>query len=214
MVEALNTLIDAAMVAPWAGMAIFLICAIDAFFPVVPGETVVIAAGVLAASGEHSLPWVIVLAATGAFVGDHVSYLIGRVLGRRGAHRLLRGDRGRAALARANSTLRTRGGLMIVALRFVPGGRTATTLTAGALRYPLLRYSAFDAAAACCWAIYATLIGYFAGGLFQHNHLLAVVVGIGVSVGISAIVETVRFVIRRRRTADRAAAVVTDRVRV
>ena len=204
MVEAINALIEAAMTSSWAGLAIFLVCALDAFFPVVPSETTVIAAGVLAASGNQNLLWVIGLAAAGAFVGDHVSYTFGRVLGRRGAQRLLRGGRGRTALAWAEGALGTRGGLMIVALRFVPGGRTATTLMAGILRYPLLRFSGFDAVAVCCWAAYSGLIGYFAGGVFRGNHLLAVVVGVGVSVGISAVVETIRLVIRRRASRARA----------
>ncbi|MQA85579.1 MAG: DedA family protein [Streptosporangiales bacterium] len=203
MLEYINELIGSIMGSPSAYPAIFLVCAIDAFFPAVPSETVVIAAAAVRAAGDPGLLWVIVLAAIGAFVGDHVSYAIGRFFGSRAVRRLLGGRRGRAAQEWAERMLLERGGLIIVALRFIPGGRTATTLAAGTLRYPLRRFTAFDAVAALCWAMYATGIGYFAGGLFKGNHLLAVVVGIGVSVAMSAVVETVRHLLRRRRTTDR-----------
>ncbi len=202
MVEAVNAFIGSAMASPWALLAIFLVCAIDAFFPVVPSETTVIAAGTVAAAGDQSLLWAVMLAASGAFAGDHVSYAIGRQLGVRAVRRVLRGQKGRAVQQWAEKALRTRGGLMIVALRFVPGGRTATTVTAGTLHYPLWRFSAFAGLAAALWAMYGGFIGYFAGETFQGNHLLAVTVGIGVSAAISVVTEIVRVLVRRGR--DRA----------
>lgn len=200
MLESINELIGSAMASPWAALAIFLICCIDAFFPPVPSETVVIAAAAVAgAGGSQSLPSILFLAAAGAFAGDHISYLIGRFLGAQALRRLLSGERGSAAQARVRRALDLRGGLIIVAARFIPGGRTTTTITAGALAYPLPRFAVFDALAASCWAVYSALIGFFAGGLFEGDFLLAVVVGVGVSVGISIVVETVRFAIRRYR---------------
>ncbi|MGH3318836.1 MAG: VTT domain-containing protein [Streptosporangiaceae bacterium] len=190
--EPVNATLDALMASPWALALIFAVCALDAFLPVVPGETVVIAGAVLAASGEQNLLWVIVLAAAGSFVGDHLSYLLGRRLGGRAVGRLVRGRRSRVAGEWAESVLRTRGGLLLVAFRFIPGGRTASTLAAGALGYPLRRFTAFDALAAACWGTYAALLGYSTGGLFKHNALLAVGVGLGVSVALTLAVETVR----------------------
>lgn len=199
MIDAINSLIEAIMASPWAYVAIFLVSAIDAFFPVVPSETTVIAGGVLAAAGKQTLVWVLLVGASGAFVGDHISYLLGRVLGRPAIERLMRGDRGRQARAWAMHALRTRGGLMIVLCRFIPGGRTATTLAAGALSYPLGRFSPFDALAAACWASYSGLVGYFAGGVFKGNALLGMIVGVGITVAISAIVETARWALRRHQ---------------
>lgn len=198
MINAINTFIDAFMGSPWAWMAIFGVCALDAFLPVVPSETTVIAAGVLAAAGDQNLAWVIALAMVGAFVGDNVSYLLGRVLGTRVTARVLRGPRGHAAYERARRTLHNRGGLIIVAARFVPGGRTATTLAAGTVRYPLPRFAVFAAVAALLWAVYASLIGYWSGGLLEGNPLLAVAFGIGVSAALTVVVETGRFVWRRK----------------
>ncbi len=205
MIEAINALIETIMASPWALLAIFLVSLLDAFFPVVPSETTVIAGGALAATGGLSLPWMILAALAGALIGDHVSYGIGRLAGTRAAGALLRGDKGRAARAWAEDMLRIRGGLAIVALRFVPGGRTATTLTAGTLSYPLPRFTAFASVAALLWATYGGLVGYLAGGLFRGNHLLAVAVGIGISVVLSAVAETARYLLRRRRLAGSAA---------
>lgn len=199
MTDAINGMIEAVMASPWGYLAIFLVSAVDAFFPVIPSETTVIAAGVLAAAGKQTLLWVIILGALGAFAGDHVSYLIGRFLGRPAIEHLLRGQRGNRARAWGTQTLRARGGLMIVVCRFIPGGRTATTLAAGALSYPVARFSAFDALAGLCWATYAGLIGYFTGEAFRGNHLLAVGAGIGFAAALSAVVEIIRWLLRRRR---------------
>lgn len=198
MIDAINGLIEAVMASPWAYLAIFLVSAVDAFFPVVPSETTVIAAGVLAAAGKQSLLWVIAVGGLGAVAGDHISYLIGRLFGRPAIDWLLRGDRGRQAREWATRALRTRGGLMIVVCRFIPGGRTATTLAAGALSYPLSRFTPFDALAAACWATYSALIGYFTGAALQGNHLLAVGVGIGVAVALSLVAEVTRWALRHR----------------
>lgn len=203
LIETINSLIDAFMGSPWAWVTILLVCAVDAFFPVVPSETTVIAAGVLAAAGDQSLVMVIVLAMVGAFVGDNVSYLLGRSLGHRAVRSFLRGRRGQAAYQGARRALRSRGGLMIVAARFVPGGRTATTLTAGTVGYPLPRFCAFAALAGLLWALYAALIGFWAGGVFEGNHLLAVALGVGLSAAMTVVVETVRFLHRRLRGTQR-----------
>ncbi|MUL41947.1 DedA family protein [Streptomonospora sp. PA3] len=194
------------MASQWALVAIFLVCVLDAFFPVVPSETTVIAAGALAASGDADLAAAIAVAAAGAFVGDHVSYAIGRLLGTRATARLLPGKRGRAAREWATGALRVRGGLMIVALRFVPGGRTATTFAAGTLEYPLARFAAFAALAAVLWALYSGLVGFAAGEAFAGNHLLAVTIGVGFSAGIGIATEAVRFLVRRRRRAASSGA--------
>ena len=61
----------------WSYPVIFLVSMLDAFFPFVPSETVVITAGVIASVGDLSLPLVIVCASLGALVGDNISYGLG-----------------------------------------------------------------------------------------------------------------------------------------
>src|SRR5438046_10414593 len=61
----------------WAYAAVFLLALLDAILPVVPSETAVITAGVVAAGGRLSLALVVVSAAVGAVAGDNIAYLVG-----------------------------------------------------------------------------------------------------------------------------------------
>ena len=69
-----NQIADWVSGAWWSYFVIFGVAAVDAFFPLVPSETVVILGGNLAASGDLSLPLVMVAAAAGAIVGDNICY--------------------------------------------------------------------------------------------------------------------------------------------
>jgi membrane protein DedA with SNARE-associated domain len=191
-------LVNGVMASPWIYLALFLLAMIDAFFPAVPSETVVITAGVFAVSGSPNLIAVIAVAAAGAFVGDHISYLIGRIAGDRGLSRMKPGTKRRAAYDWATRALAERGGLVLVAARYIPGGRTAATITTGAAGYPLRKFAAFDALAAISWGAYSGLIGYLGGAAFEHNPLAGLLLGFGIAFGITAIVEVVRHLRRRR----------------
>lgn len=200
MTDTILQLVDGVMASPWIYLVIFTLAAVDAFFPAVPSETVVITAGVFAAStGNPNLLLVIAVAAVGAFVGDHISYLIGRLFGDKLLNRMKPGTKRRKAYDWATQAIEERGGLVLVVARYIPGGRTAATLTTGAGRYPLRRFSAFDALAAVSWGVYGGLIGYLGGAAFEHNPLAGVLLGFGIAFGITAIVEIVRYV-RKRRT--------------
>lgn len=96
-----------------------------------------ITAGVFAATGEPNLIAVIAVAALGAFTGDHTSYLIGRTAGGRLLARTRPGTRRPAAFDWAGKALAERGGLILVVARYIPGGRTATTIAMGTVGYPL-----------------------------------------------------------------------------
>jgi len=77
MTDAILPFVEDVMSSPWIYMVLFAIAALDGVLPVVPSETSVLTAGVFAASGETSLPLVILAAALGAFAGDQVSYAFG-----------------------------------------------------------------------------------------------------------------------------------------
>src|SRR5688572_31799166 len=63
---------------PWTYLFLFVIAALDVIIPLVPSETSVILAGVLASTGDLHLVLVILFAAAGAIVGDNTAYWIGR----------------------------------------------------------------------------------------------------------------------------------------
>ena len=119
----------------WAYAIIFVLALLDALVPVVPSETSVITAGVVASSGDLSVPLVVAAAAAGAFAGDNTAYLLGRRFGRRIEARFFRGERGGKQIRWAERQLDERGGELIVIGRFIPGGRTAVTLSAGTLGF-------------------------------------------------------------------------------
>src|SRR5262249_32740060 len=73
MEEVFHSLVNAVSGAWWSYPLIFAVAMLDAFFPLVPSETVAITSGVLAGSGDLSLPLCILCAAAGAFVGDNIS---------------------------------------------------------------------------------------------------------------------------------------------
>jgi membrane protein DedA with SNARE-associated domain len=171
---------------------VFLVAALDAFFPLVPSETAVITAGTVAATGDLFLWAIIPAAALGAFVGDNVSYGLGAVFGERAAKRLFRGERGRRRLRKAQRLLDRYGALVIVLARFIPGGRTATTFAAGTLDLTWRRFVLYDAIAVTVWAVYATMIGYLGGTAFRESIWQALLLGFGVAIAVTALIELVR----------------------
>jgi membrane-associated protein len=181
----------------WAYLILFLFAFLDALVPIVPSETAVITAGVVAASGDLSLGLIIPAAAAGAFLGDNTAYLIGRRFGGRATERFFSGEKAQQRLGWAEEQLRERGGELIVIARFIPGGRTAVTLSAGTLRYPWRRFVVFDAAAALVWASYAALLGYYGGRTFES--FWGLVLALTTAFAIAGGVELFRWVQRRRR---------------
>ena len=199
MTDALLELVHQAMASPWIYLAIALFAALDAFLPVFPSESAVITAGVFAVQGTPELGLVVLAAAVGALVGDHVSYGIGRAFGPRLRGRPGTGNRRAKAVDAAGRALAARGGTVLVVARYIPGGRTAATVTAGAVGFPLRRFTAFTAAAALLWGTYSALVGYLGGLAFEREPLKAVLLGIGLALAVSAVVELVRWA-RRDRT--------------
>lgn len=176
----------------WAYGIVVLFCLLDAFFPVVPSETAVITAGVVAAAGDLSLGLTVAAATAGAFVGDNVSYLIGRRFGNTIVDRFFTGEKAQRRLGRAQRQLRRRGVQLILVGRFVPGGRTAVTISAGLLEFPWARFLAPDAAAALGWALYASLLGYFGGHAFEDEPWKGLLLAVALGVALGGIVEAGR----------------------
>ena len=141
----------------------------DVLFPLIPSETIVITAAVLAAQGDLWI-WLIVLAtAAGAFVGDNISYLVGRVAGDPVVRRIVRGRKSKRRLEWAERAIQRRGSLLVLVGRFIPGGRTASTLAAGTLEMEYRKFAAADAIAALLWALYVSLVGYVGGATFKES---------------------------------------------
>ncbi|MFL5898481.1 MAG: DedA family protein [Solirubrobacterales bacterium] len=148
---------------------VFAAAATDVLFPLVPSETIVITASVLAAQGDLFIWLIVPLVALGAFLGDNLCYLLGRAVGDPVADRLFKGEQGQARLRWAETALCRRGAILIGVGRFIPGGRTATTFAAGTLEMPYRQFVVADAFAAVLWALYVSMLGYLGGETFKDN---------------------------------------------
>ena len=197
MSDAITDYVEGAMGSPWIYAALLALAMVDAFFPAVPSESLMVSAGVFAASGQPDLVGIIAAAAAGAFAGDHISYLLGRTAGGRLLRRAAPGSRKAAALERGGRLLDDRGGTILIVCRYIPGARTAITLTAGAVAYPLRRFSMFDGIAALSWGAYSALVGYLGGAAFEDEPLKGLALGLGIALTVTLMVEVVRHVRRR-----------------
>ena len=183
----------------WAYAILFALALLDALVPIVPSETSVITAGVVASSGDLNIMLVILFAATGAFAGDNISYAIGRRFGPRIEKRFFGGEKGRERVAWAHRQIEERGGELIVIARFIPAGRTVVTLSSGTLGYPWRRFVLFDAIAATSWALYASLLGYVGGHTFEAQPWKGLLLAFAIAFAVTGGVELVRWWRRRRK---------------
>jgi membrane-associated protein len=168
---------------PWTYLLLAAVCAGDAVFPLLPSETMVIAAAVLAAQGHLSIVLIVVAAALGALSGDNTAYAVGRSGLRRLADRLMDSEKNRRRLQWARGQLEDHGAWIIVAARFIPGGRTATTYVAGTVGMPWKsRFFPADCVGAGLWALYSAALGYFGGAAFENNLWLPVLIAAGAAI--------------------------------
>ena len=192
----------------WFVGVIVLVALLDSVIPIVPSETTVIIGGIAAGQGNQNLAIVILAGATGAFLGDNLSYAIGhRFEGpvRRWAEkRPARTER----LESAGRQIRQRGGLLLITARFIPGGRTILTVSSGITQQPRRWFAGWVAAAALIWATYAASLGFAFGQQFEDNHAMAFWLAFGTALGITALIELVRWAraVRRDRIETQRAA--------
>jgi membrane protein DedA with SNARE-associated domain len=140
------------------------------------GETILVLGGVAAQHGYLSFWGVVALAAAGAFIGDQVSYFIGR---RYGAALLARFPALGARAPRVYALLKRWDVLAIILVRFVYGLRIAGPIVIGSSGIAAWRLVVFDLIGALVWAPLVAGAGYFAGqavqawlGRLQHSHIL------------------------------------------
>ncbi len=151
----------------WGG--VLLVCVIvfieTGFFVgfFLPGDSLLVTAGVFAAAGHLNVVTLLTLVPLCAIVGDQIGYWIGRKAGealyRRPDSLLFR----RRHLDRAHEFYEKYGGKTVILARFVPIIRTFCPPVAGAAKMPYKRYFAFDIAGGILWVGSMILGGYFLG---------------------------------------------------
>src|SRR5262249_17942105 len=153
-----------------------------------PGETALIAFGVLASNGHPDIVWVIVVAAVAAIVGDNLGYWVigrwgGRALFERWAWLQGCAERG---LPRAEGLMRRHRGKTGFFVRFVAILRFTAAWIAGIGRMNWWKFLFWNALGGVCWATAVGLVSYYAGkaaadaiqryGLFAAAGVVALVV--------------------------------------
>jgi membrane-associated protein len=190
----------------WFLLVILVIAFLDSVIPVVPSETCVILGGIAAGQGDYPLWAVILMGASGAFLGDNTAYLLGRRAGPWFERRGERKPKAKARLDWAQHQIRARGGLLLITARFIPGGRTALTLSSGITHQPRMWFIRWTAVAAVIWASYASLLGYIGGLSFKDNHTRAFLLAFGAAMSVTVVIEVARYVLHRRKRAMDPAA--------
>ena len=176
----------------WIYPGIFAVSLIDAIFPVVPSESVIIATATASSqTGSPILVLIFLCAAVGAWCGDQLAYLVGSRFDVR-QWRIFKRGRWLRTLDWAETQLERRGTTFIIAARFIPMGRVVVNLTAGALRYPHRRFMGVDAVAVTIWAAWSIALGTIAGAIFpEDNLLLSIVVGVVAGVVLGLLVDRI-----------------------
>ncbi|HSV33817.1 MAG TPA: DedA family protein [Pyrinomonadaceae bacterium] len=130
----------------------------------VPGETILLIAGYFAATGEFHLALVMLIAATGAVIGDNIGFAIGHHYGRGillrfGRFLFLTPKR----VEHMEDYFRNHGNKTILVARFITGLRVFAALLAGASKMPWRVFFMYNVAGAVLWSVVITTLGYLFG---------------------------------------------------
>ncbi len=183
----------------WFLGIIAAIAFLDSVVPIVPSETMVIIGGVAAGQGDQMLLAVIAVGALGAFLGDNTAYVLGDRMSGFIQRHADRRPKWHTRLEWAGEQIRVRGGLLLITARFIPGGRTALTVSSGVTRQPRRWFVGWISIAVAIWATYAALLGYIGGKAFEDNHTLAFVVAFSAALAMTVLIEVGRHLRARFR---------------
>jgi membrane-associated protein len=128
-----------------------------------PGDTLLLSAGVFAAQGKLSLALTIAVISLAAILGDNTGYTIGRVLG----PRLFKKKDGvvfrQEHIRRVESFYERFGSKTMLLSHFIPIVRSFAPIVAGAAKMPRPSFFFFDAIGCIVWSVGVTMLGYWFG---------------------------------------------------
>jgi membrane protein DedA with SNARE-associated domain len=143
---------------------LFLLVAIESAGIPLPGETALVAAGVLASRGDMNIVAVIVVATVAAIVGDNIGYWVGRLGGRKLLQRSPWLERHASrVLPWSERFFRRHGAKTIFFGRFFAILRVTAAWLAGVSGMHWWRFFLYNALGGVCWAVLVGLVAYYAG---------------------------------------------------
>ena len=172
-----------ALGAAWVYTPLFLIVFVETglvFFPFLPGDSLLFAAGVFSADGGGLHLWAtLIVFYAAAILGNTSNYWIARFFGKRiidsGKIKALTPER----MAKLDHFFERYGGLTIVITRFMPFFRTFAPFIAGTGHMNFGKFTLFNAIGGISWVSLFVLVGYFFGGIpFVQEHFEIIVLGI------------------------------------
>lgn len=159
-----------------------------------PGDSLLLTAGLLASQGKLEIGMLLVILPIAAILGDNIGYWFGK---KTGPHIF---NRDESLLFRRKNLLAARkfydrhGGKTIVLARFMPFIRTFAPIVAGAVQMPFRRFFAFNVIGALLWGAGVTLAGYYLGQVIPDidRYFLAVVFVVIVISALPALLHMVK----------------------
>ncbi len=170
----------------WVYLILFLIIFVETgvvIMPFLPGDSLLFAAGMLAAQYPESLnvTYVIVLLLLAAFLGDTVNYFIGKYFGERALNIKIFGRTfvEQKHIDKTHAFFDKYGSVTIIIARFMPFVRTLAPFVAGVGHMKYRIFLTYNLIGAILWVVGLTLAGYFLGGYeIVKNNFEKVVIGI------------------------------------
>lgn len=192
----------------WVYTPLFLIVFVETglvFFPFLPGDSLLFAAGVFSADGGGlSLAATLIVFYAAAILGNTSNYWIARLFGSRiidsGKVKALTPER----MAKLDHFFEKYGGLTIVITRFMPFFRTFAPFIAGTGHMNFAKFTFFNCLGGISWVSLFVLVGYFFGGVpFVQEHFEVIVLGI-VAVSVApAVIGAVKAALSARKSGTR-----------
>ena len=186
----------------WTYLVLFLIIFCETGLvvtPFLPGDSLLFAAGALAAHGALSIRWLCLLLVIAAVAGDTVNYWIGATLGPTVFHGHRRRFFNQDHLDRTHAFYERYGGKTIVLARFLPIVRTLAPFVAGVGRMTYRTFFVYNVLGGVLWIGLFVLGGYWFGNLpVVKEHFSLVIFAI---IGFSVLPALIGMLRRRRRAA-------------
>jgi membrane-associated protein len=166
--------------------------------PILPGDSMLFAAGAVAAMGSLNPIWLFAALSLAAILGDTVNYSVGAYIGPRAFtdhYRFLK----KRHLERTHQFFERYGGLTVIVARFLPIIRTFAPFVAGIGAMNYARFIVYNVVGGMAWVAIFVYGGYFFGRIeFVKNHFHLVIVALVLIPGLPALYEFLRAVFTRR----------------
>ena len=186
----------------WTYLILFLIIFCETGLvvtPILPGDSLLFAAGAFAALGSLDVLWLFVLLTVAAIAGDTLNYSIGSYLGPKVFHKEQVRFLNREYLDRTHRFYERHGGKTIIIARFMPIIRTFAPFVAGIGKMTYLRFIGYNITGGVLWIAVFIFGGYFFGNipLVKRNFTLVILAIIFLSI-LPGIIEFARHRLRRQ----------------